>query len=179
VPSTASSYNFTVTGSAAICNQTQWTATSSSSFVTLNPASGVGNGDVTASFAANPLNAPERSFQITIAGNTFSGVQNAGFPPCNLLQVNGGDVAETRTIELGRSSGTFIFTYDTQDIPDQMVVRYGGTTLFDSGCVGTSGNRTQSIFFSGSTTTVTVAVMPNCTGRMDQTTWSFTVACPQ
>jgi len=96
---------------------------------------------------------------------------------CNSQQVAGGDTADTRTIELSRTSGTFSFSYDTYSVKDKIIVQYQGQTLFDTGCVGASG--TQSITYFGSSTQVTVSVTPNCVGGTSGTAWTYTVACPQ
>jgi len=63
---------------------------------------------------------------------------------------------------MGMSAGTFTLTYETYGIPDRIVVSYEGQTLFDSGCIGTNGSRTQRISYSGSSALVTVQVTPNC-----------------
>lgn len=95
--------------------------------------------------------------------------------PCSTTQVAGGDTAESRSIQMGKVSGTFNFSYDTYSIPDRMVVSYEGKTLFDTGCVGASGS--VKLNYSGTSTTVTVQVTPNCTGGSG-TQWTFTVDCP-
>jgi hypothetical protein len=105
--------------------------------------------------------------------------QAGAAPPCNQQNIAGGDTPETRTIELGRSSGTFLFTYNTQNLEDRLVVIYEGRPLFDTGCVGTGTERTQSITYSGTATQVQVQVTPNCRVPGTGTFWSFTVSCPQ
>ena len=92
----------------------------------------------------------------------------------------GGDTPETHSVQMGASSGTFAFSYDTLSIEDQIIVSdHNGTTLFDSGCVGTNGTLTEDIVILSSPT-VTVQVNPNCaTGGVGTgTQWNFTVACP-
>ncbi|MFZ5906411.1 MAG: hypothetical protein ACOYVJ_03240 [Nitrospirota bacterium] len=96
---------------------------------------------------------------------------------CSQVNLPGGDTPETRTINLGKKSGTFRFDYDTQNQEDRMRVIYQGSTLFDSGCVGTKGTRTQWISYSGSSSQITVSVEPNCYGGTG-TAWEFTVFCP-
>jgi pimeloyl-ACP methyl ester carboxylesterase len=95
--------------------------------------------------------------------------------PCSTTQVQGGDTPETRNIDMGRTSGTFNFTYDTYTQPDRMVVLYQGAVLFDTGCVGQSGS--VDLTYSGTSTTITVQVTPNCAGGSG-TLWTFTVYCP-
>jgi hypothetical protein len=100
------------------------------------------------------------------------------YAACNTTQVAGGDTPETRTIQMGVASGTFKFDYETYSIKDQMLVKYQGATLFDTGCVGTNGKQTTNINFSGTSTLVTVEVNPNCGGPAAGTAWEFTVFCP-
>jgi len=87
----------------------------------------------------------------------------------------GGDTPDTRTIELGKSAGTFDFSYDTYWQEDQILVRYEGATLFDTGCVGAYA--TKALTYSGSSKQITVQVIPNCKGGSG-TAWNYTVACP-
>jgi hypothetical protein len=77
---------------------------------------------------------------------------------------------------MGRTAGTFHFLYDTYFMEDRMTVKYEGATLFDTGCVGASGDVILS--FSGSSSAITVEVAPNCAGGSG-TAWTFTVQCPQ
>jgi hypothetical protein len=177
-PATGGSQTITISVSPAGCGPSNWTATSNAAFVSVNPASGTGNGSVTVSVAANAATA-SRTGSVTIAGTTINITQAGVAPPCNQQNIAGGDAPETRTIELGRSSGTFMFTYNTQNLEDRMVVLYEGRTLFDTGCVGTGTNRTQSITYSGTATQVQVQVTPNCRTGGTGTFWSFTVSCPQ
>jgi hypothetical protein len=95
---------------------------------------------------------------------------------CNSAQVQGSDTPETRMIEMGKPSGTFNFTWDMYTQKDQMTVSYGGTQLFDTGCVSGSGSR--QITYSGTSTQVTISVKPNCAGGSG-TSWTFTASCPQ
>lgn len=182
VAATSSTLRFTVTVSPPDCEPQDWTVTTTVPFVTLNPTAGVGSATVVASFATNPVGAPARRFSISFTsrgeGREFQGSQRQNLPPCNSQQVAGGNQPETRVIEMGRTAGTFSFIYDTQSIPDRMVVSSGGRTLFDTGCIGTNGSRMQNITYSGSSTTVSVAVTPNCLGS-GSTVWSFTVTCPR
>ncbi len=97
---------------------------------------------------------------------------------CDDQQIAGGDTPEVRVIELGQSSGTFNFSYQTYFQEDQMFVTYEGAQLFDTTCLGTGGFLTQSLTYSGSATEVTVQIVPNCNGGSG-TAWTFTVECPQ
>ena len=158
------------------CSPSTWTASSSASFLSVSPSSGNGSGSVTVTASANPQGAAQRSGNVIVAGQTVTVSQNQAFAPCNQQNVSGRDVPETRTIELGRRSGTFTFTYQTYGQPDRMVVSYEGRSLFDTGCVGASG--AQNLSYSGNATTITVQVTPNCRGGSG-TAWDFTVSCPR
>lgn len=95
---------------------------------------------------------------------------------CGTTQVAGGDAPVTRTVQLGKKAGTFNFSYNTYSVQDRMVVTYQGRTLFDTGCVGASDS--VNLAYSGTSTSVTVSVSPNCAGGSG-TQWTFTVGCPQ
>lgn len=95
---------------------------------------------------------------------------------CSSVQNAGGDTADTRTVPLGRPSGSFSLSYQMFTIKDQIRVLYDGRTLFDSGCVG--GSKTQLIPYSGLASFVTIQVTPNCSGNTSGTAWNYTVACP-
>lgn len=89
----------------------------------------------------------------------------------------GSDTPVTRTIELGASSGTFVFSYDTFTQQDRITVSYEGATIFDTGCVGAQASVPLTI--SGTSTSVTVSVEPNCASPgATGTQWEFSVGCP-
>ena len=115
-----------------------------------------------------------RSRGCTIGDHTTIKVGNAA---CSTQQVAGGDIPETRTIQMGRSSGTFTFRYNTYTVKDRMVVSYDGRVLFDTGCVGRASSTT--LTYSGTSTAITVQVIPNCSGPTSGTLWVYTVECPQ
>lgn len=127
--------------------------------------------------ATVPANASTGDVVVTVNGENSNGVNFEVTAQCSTAQTAGGDVPDTRTIDLGKSGGTFVFTYDTQSVKDQMIVRYQGTTLFDSGCVGTNGDKTVPLTYGGTSTQITVQVVPNCEGGSG-TAWSYSVSCP-
>jgi len=94
---------------------------------------------------------------------------------CDDTQLSGETTPETRVIEMGRTSGTFTFSYDMVAVKDRMVVEYEGSPLFDTGCV--SGSDTIYLRYSGKSSTITVRVTPNCAGG-SYTYWEFSVSCP-
>lgn len=100
---------------------------------------------------------------------------------CDAITKQGGNIPQTFIVELGQKSCTFIFEYDMYNIPDRMIVQYGGKTLYDTGCVGSKqeagrGKGSKSLTYSGSSTKVTVKVLPSCEGG--ETKWKFTANCP-
>lgn len=97
---------------------------------------------------------------------------------CDETVQQGTDAPETHVIELGQTSGTFQFEFDTRFIEDQLIVTYENNVLFDSGCVGTNGFQSVDLTYSGNSSTVTVEVIPNCTGTVN-TFWEFIVHCPE
>lgn len=93
--------------------------------------------------------------------------------PCNAATQSGGVGVTTTNHELGRTSGTFVFTWEAYSIPDKFEVFYQGATLFTTGGF-VSGPGSRSISYSGSATFVTVVV----TGSSSGTDWDYTVSCP-
>ena len=94
---------------------------------------------------------------------------------CNDQQVAGGDTADTRNIDLGKTSGTAVFDYQTYSQKDRILVSYQGSILLDTGCVGESASKPLS--YSGASTQMTVEVQPNCAGGTG-TAWDYTLHCP-
>ncbi len=107
-------------------------------------------------------------FQTALPPNQPPGV-------CGPQQGSGGDAAFSRDYNLYKTSGTFSFRREANNVKDRFVVSYQGSTLYDSGCV--SGATTVSLPYSGSSTYVNVTVYPNCEGTTG-TAWDFTVGCP-
>jgi hypothetical protein len=163
------------------CDPPAWTAFSNTpASATVSPASGTGAGSVTVTFLPNsPLATGPRPVSVTVAGQVIQGSQNAGSATlsCSAQAMRGGDAGDTRTFDLGRSSGSFVLTYDTGDrSDDRVVVFYEGRPLFDSGCVSTAGPQSRALSFSGASSLVTVQVMPNCGGGWGSA-WAVTLAC--
>jgi Viral BACON domain len=154
----------------------KWTAVSNASWITITSVSSPsGNGTVDFSVDANPGTSP-RTGTMVIAGLTFTVTEDGAAPSqCNTQQVSGRDTPETLTIEMGKSSGTFTFDYNTYEVPDRMEVFYEGRILFDTGCVRGPGS--LALTYSGISTVITVQVTPNCSGT-ESTGWDFTVNCP-
>lgn len=122
-----------------------------------------------------PANAASGDVVVTVNGENSNGVNFEVVSVCSATQNAGGDTPDTRTIELGKPAGAFVFSYDTYSQQDEIIVRYQGTTLFDTGCVGASGSPT--LHYSGTSTQISVQVIPNCAGGTG-TAWTYSVSCP-
>ena len=122
-----------------------------------------------------PPNASTGDVVVEVNGDKSNGVNFEVIAQCSATQNAGNDTPDTRTIELGKTSGSFNFTYQTFAQEDQILVRYQGTTLFDTGCVGATGS--VQLNFSGTSTQITVQVIPNCKGGTG-TAWNYSVGCP-
>jgi hypothetical protein len=97
--------------------------------------------------------------------------------PCNTATNSGGAGVTTTLHDLGRTSGTFAFSYQAFSVPDRFEVFHEGNRLLDTGLVprpGSPGAATVNLTYSGASTTVTVIV----TGSQPGTAWNYTVACP-
>ncbi len=87
----------------------------------------------------------------------------------------GGDAGVVRNFELGHSKGSFEFSWNTYTIKDRLILRYDGSVLYDTGCVGESSS--VRLDYSGKPTFISVEVIPDCAGETD-TVWDFQVSCP-
>jgi hypothetical protein len=96
----------------------------------------------------------------------------SGTRPCNTSTVAGGNGVTTTVHDLGRTSGTFTFSYDALAQPDRFEIVYQGTTILDTGFVSHTASHT--LTYSGTSTVITVIV----TGSGVGTLWSYLVSCP-
>lgn len=80
-------------------------------------------------------------------------VNSPCFIPCSLCdgqQVAGTDTPVTRRYNMNTTAAkNILFSYETYSIKDRMTVSYEGANLFDSGCVGTQGERYTPISYDG------------------------------
>ena len=129
----------------------------------------------TQAVAKVPANASSGDVVVTVNGEKSNGVNFEIVAQCSATQNAGADTPDMRTIELGKTSGTFVFAYETFSQQDQIIVRYNGATLFDTGCVGANGSK--SLPYAGTSSQITVQVIPNCKGGSG-TAWNYTVSCP-
>jgi Zn-dependent metalloprotease len=99
---------------------------------------------------------------------------------CADVVKQGGINPETHVIEMGRTSGTFLFSFNTFDFDDRIQVMYEDRQLFDSGCIGTHVSVDNiPLTFGGTWSVIKVIVDPNCNpANRGLTEWYFTVGCP-
>jgi len=144
--------------------------------VTLTAKPDTSNGSVFGGWQGVGCGGTAPTCKLTLTGDATIAAMFNGPAACSTQQVAGGNTPETRIIEMGKSSGTFSFGYNTFTIPDEMIVTYEGKVLFDTGCVGQSDVVTLS--YAGVSTKISVQVKPNCQGDTS-TGWEFTVGCPK
>ena len=113
-----------------------------------------------------------------------------GVTACQQTVQAGGDIPEIHTIELGANSGTTMLWVNTYQVPDQLIVKYQGTEILDTGCYGTAylqgcngicccygtGLCSCPLAYSGASSQMTVEVIPNCSGTPN-TQWAFSLDC--
>ncbi len=92
---------------------------------------------------------------------------------CNQATNSGGAGVTTTVHELGRTGGTFTFSYNAFSIPDRFDITYEGRQVFTTGDL-VSGSASVPVSYGGSSTTITVVV----TGSSSGTAWNYTVGCP-
>ena len=95
---------------------------------------------------------------------------------CQEVVFSGTVFKEVHHIEMHAVQGTFDFWYDAINIPDRFIVSYEGEILWNE-CV--AGTDTIPLAYSGSTSIITVTVLPNCYALYQgDTEWSVKVSCP-
>ena len=95
---------------------------------------------------------------------------------CGEVNEAGGDAPERHTIQFSKTTGNFVFSFNTISIPDRLQVFNGSALLYDSDCVGTNGWKDVPLTLQGSDQVI-VNIIPNCNGT-SSTQWSFKVSCP-
>ncbi len=96
---------------------------------------------------------------------------------CNATYGSGANEPEQYTIDVHRATGSLVFTYDTETIKDRIHVYYAGRKILDTGCVGARGS--QTFVLDGYNTVFKVVVDPLCDPTESNTSWSFSLGCPQ
>jgi len=113
---------------------------------------------------------------------------------CNQTIVQGADEDVDITVELGKTSGTVQYFFNTFQAPDNLTVTYQGNLLDITGCSATGPNGVplngpvgpyfcnnaicgRQLTYSGTSTQMKVHVDANCAGFSD-TQWAFSISCP-
>ena len=105
------------------------------------------------------------------------GCASEGSPVCGDGPTTGNSSAPPSfPIEMARNQGVFKFYFETRKAKDRVQVLYEGRQLFDSGCVGQTGEQLLN-YGPGHATHVDVVMTPNCSGT-SMTSWLFEVGCP-
>ncbi len=94
---------------------------------------------------------------------------------CNSTTKAGSNPPQTIVVNVGRQAGVAQFQYEMFDVPDHMMVQYGGQVLADTGCV--SGRKSLPLTLSGASEQVTIVVQPACR-KSERTEWNFSLSCP-
>jgi hypothetical protein len=97
---------------------------------------------------------------------------------CNVQYGSGANEPEQYTIDVYSTSGSLSFRYETYTAKDRIHVYYGNSKIFDSGCVGTKGSRTQTFQLNGYSSVFRIVVDPLCDPNDSNTQWNFTLGCP-
>ena len=126
-----------------------WTAASNASFITVSPASGTGNGTVTATVAAS--NGPDRSGTIAVAGQTVTISQSAGSGIAARFQLIDNAISVNPTTEC-RITSPFATTCTLQStsfpLGTNALVAFAWTVQWTDGSVITRTQDSASTTFS-------------------------------
>jgi hypothetical protein len=91
---------------------------------------------------------------------------------CPTSQQHSGQGSTVLTIDMLRTSGTFPVTYQMYGDPDQLVIDYEGTRIFDTGSPG-PGSGTANVRFAGRSSLIKVII-----ARNTDSAWDVDVGCP-
>jgi len=95
---------------------------------------------------------------------------------CNAdIPYSGGVGQQNYYFRMGKSYGNTGLSYDFYSVPDRIVIRYEGQTLYDTGC--RSQGQSVSFSFSGSSEDIEVIVTGDCSNN-GSTQWDFNMSCP-
>lgn len=98
--------------------------------------------------------------------------------PCGSVAESGGDEGVIKPVNMGQTSGTFLFEYDTYSAWDRITIYNGmkpqGRPIFRY-VGGTGGMVSKKVKFNSSDGYISVVVK----GIESGTAWEFTVNCPE
>jgi hypothetical protein len=123
-------------------------------------------------------------------------VPDAAGKVCDQVVTFGANTAATYEINMHQTQGRSRLSVNTVVAADNIVLSQDGTQILETGCIGTKNLRDGCVkddqdrewcctngvcsvdfTFSGSSTKLTVDIMPNCAGTSD-TLWGFYLHCP-
>ena len=107
------------------------------------------------------------------AGPTVTPTQTVIAQPCNNSTNSGGPGVTETFHELGKTGGSFQFSYDAFSVPDQFDIFYQGNRIFTTGGPVSGANTVNVTYGPGTDTKIMVRV----TGPSG-TAWTYTVFCP-
>jgi len=96
---------------------------------------------------------------------------------CNIEYKSGANEPEQYTIDVKRNYGSVKFSYNTYTVKDRIHIYHGGYKIFDTGCIGSSGSQTLTL--NGNSSVFTIIIDPLCDPKESDTSWDFTLGCPQ
>ena len=83
-------------------------------------------------------------------------------------------------VENADTTQPLVITYDTKSVKDQVKVSKNGSSLHDSGCVGTNGDVIQNLTLNEGDKKVKIDVGANCeTGGQGGTYWEVLIQCTE
>lgn len=80
--------------------------------------------------------------------------------------------------ELGENSGNVVLSFDTYNVPDEVIMEHNGKVVFRSGNVSTQGMKQTTwryVHVPNQSTILTVKIRPSQEG----TQWQYNLGCPQ
>jgi tartrate-resistant acid phosphatase type 5 len=135
----------------------------------------VGNTDCTGAF----------SLSISTEACDHIGISSSSPPddPCNFrAKAQGGNEGYSQNLDISSafSSSTtvrFVITYDTYNVPDRIKIKNSSNVLlFDSGCIGTNGEKSGYFDCVIADSPLNIAVTANCAGTSN-TGWYYRLHC--
>lgn len=117
----------------------------------------------------------------SFAGGSAAGGSGSASPRtqlCNASTESGGAGVTDTIHELGKTGPiSFVLSYETKNIPDQIQVFYEGSQVYNTGYVGDNINEGTGSAVVTLPPGIATSVLVRVTGP-DATEWSYTVHCP-
>ena len=116
--------------------------------------------------------------RVTSTPNPALNYETPDEPQCNDVNQAGGDLPDSKLIQMNSAGGEFEFRYQSYVQEDQFLIYQGSTLLFNSECLGTRTTLSTTVKMRPelNTNKIRVTVVPNCNGGSG-TAWVYTVRC--